>query len=795
MNRITKNLIYSLVFIFLFSFSNFFYNSNCKKSSFFQVINSIKSFGFIEYSSCYSLFNLNQNMIKLISKNDYLFNLALDFKKFIRGESIRKDTWFSAFNKSDLEYVSISNNKDKNLTKPFIKGLTSPIVNQTEFINEVDNNDDEYNSWKRSHGGNKNTHYDSNDYINKDNIDNLNLVSVYDSLEGKNINKNWRQHIELNPIFLDNKLVFVTADWKIVCLNPLTGKVIWEKQSIHAPSRRGILGEHDKENDSFFLYLPIGSRLYKIDLKNGNKVKTFGNSGWIQIRSITAPMIYGENLVVATTQSISAFNKFTGKKITNIALHPKRNFLGGSGSAWGGVGIDDKKGIVYIVTGNPRPGSYGVKRKGANKNTNSVIAIDLNKKNIIWSFQETSHDLWDYDISSPPIIYDLNIDNKIYETVIVVTKTGNTLILDRNNGRPIYDIHYREAPQSKLSGEYTSKFQIDLKVPEKFSKIDFSLEDLSNLSKKERNDASRVINNSIYGWYEPPQFGKNLILFGLHGGAQWMGAALDPEKQNLYIPANMDPWIIRPEIISRETNTKFPKEFKDTLKNYIQKCSSCHGKIRNGKNVEYKNPSFDYVPSLVGLSTYPELRYKMQNLDKFNKKHQDLKITKKEFNQFKELFKWWDTELYNDNNFFIEADAVSWTRFLTKDRKSATNPPWGYIAKLNLVSGKIEWKSPVGKTNYKGKDQLVGTEIFGGVALNKGGIIFTTGTSDKLAYALDAENGRVLWTYQMDAAGSAPPILFNIKGKQYVSFLSTGRKALTYNAKEKASKIYTFSVE
>lgn len=266
-------------------------------------------------------------MIKLISKNDYLFNLALDFKKFIRGESIRKDTWFSAFNKSDLEYVSISINKDKNLTKPFIKGLTSPIVNQTEFINEVDNNDDEYNSWKRSHGGNKNTHYDSNDYINKDNIDNLNLVSVYDSLEGKNINKNWRQHIELNPIFLDNKLVLVTADWKIVCLNPLTGKVIWEKQSIHAPSRRGILGEHDKENDSFFLYLPIGSRLYKIDLKNGNKVKTFGNSGWIKIRSKTAPMIYGENLVVATTQSISAFNKFTGKKNYKYSTTPKKKFF------------------------------------------------------------------------------------------------------------------------------------------------------------------------------------------------------------------------------------------------------------------------------------------------------------------------------------------------------------------------------------------------------------------------------------------------------------------------------------
>ena len=85
--------------------------------------------------------------------------------------------------------------------------------------------------------------------------------------------------------------------------------------------------------------------------------------------------------------------------------------------------------------------------------------------------------------------------------------------------------------------------------------------------------------------------------------------------------------------------------------------------------------------------------------------------------------------------------------------------------------------------------------LLGGVALNKGGVIFATGTADKFAYALDSENGEILWTYEMEAAGSAPPILFNIDGKQYVSFVSTGRKALTYNAKEKASKIYTFSVE
>ena len=70
--------------------------------------------------------------------------------------------------------------------------------------------------------------------------------------------------------------------------------------------------------------------------------------------------------------------------------------------------------------------------------------------------------------------------------------------------------------------------------------------------------------------------------------------------------------------------------------------------------------------------------------------------------------------------------------------------------------------------------------------------MFVNGTVDKKAYALDAKSGKILWSYEMDAAGSAPPIIFNIGNKQYVSFVSTGGKALLY--KDKASKIYTFSI-
>ena len=122
----------------------------------------------------------------------------------------------------------------------------------------------------------------------------------------------------------------------------------------------------------------------------------------------------------------------------------------------------------------------------------------------------------------------------------------------------------------------------------------------------------------------------------------------------------------------------------------------------------------------------------------------------------------------------------------------ASNPPWGYIAKLDLVTGKILFKSPVGYMNINGKREKIGTANYGGVALNSGGILFFSGTEDSLAYALDENNGEELWSYQMEAAGSAPPIIFNLNGKQYVSIVSSG--GYFHNFKKKGSTIYTFTI-
>jgi len=108
------------------------------------------------------------------------------------------------------------------------------------------------------------------------------------------------------------------------------------------------------------------------------------------------------------------------------------------------------------------------------------------------------------------------------------------------------------------------------------------------------------------------------------------------------------------------------------------------------------------------------------------------------------------------------------------------------------LQGEILWKTPVGYLKKNGEKIKIGTPIFGGLALNGSGILFATGTDDNLAYAIDTKTGEEMWSYQMDAAGSAPPIIFNYHGKQYVSFVSTGGQY--HNYKEKGSSIYTFGI-
>ena len=127
--------------------------------------------------------------------------------------------------------------------------------------------------------------------------------------------------------------------------------------------------------------------------------------------------------------------------------------------------------------------------------------------------------------------------------------------------------------------------------------------------------------------------------------------------------------------------------------------------------------------------------------------------------------------------------------FVDENKNFMSNYPQGEIVSYDLKTGKKDWKIPFGYENGKN----VGTFNRGGLSLSNDGTLFATGTPDKRIFAFDVENGDELWSYEMDLAGTAPPILYKMNGVNYLSVLASGG----YNFKfpDRGSILYTFKVK
>ena len=271
--------------------------------------------------------------------------------------------------------------------------------------------------------------------------------------------------------------------------------------------------------------------------------------------------------------------------------------------------------------------------------------------------------------------------------MIALTKLGNTIILDRFSGEPIYDYEMKLAPASKFPGEKTCKYQPSFKLPEPFSKNVFTKDDVTNRSKEDRDYVMSIVDKSNYGFFPTYELNKNTIVYNGSGGAQWMGGSVDPYKNILYVTTNEIPTILK-VFASHDIN----------------------------KNFEYK-VSVGKPSMLEDLNGYP-----------------------------------------------------------------GSKPPWGTVTALNLDTGKIIWKVPFG---YYEELKIMnepdtGTVNFGGATATAGGLVFATGTLDKLIRAFDTENGKELWSYKLPYIGSAPPTSYEVNGEQYIIVPASGGISLKF---------------
>jgi alcohol dehydrogenase (cytochrome c) len=111
----------------------------------------------------------------------------------------------------------------------------------------------------------------------------------------------------------------------------------------------------------------------------------------------------------------------------------------GGGATWQSGAYDPELDLIYWGTGNPGPWNSDL-RKGDNKWTASLIAMDAATGKIRWGFQYTPNDGWDYDGNNAPILADITVGGKKVKAALQTNRNGFFYVLDRVSGKFIYAV-------------------------------------------------------------------------------------------------------------------------------------------------------------------------------------------------------------------------------------------------------------------------------------------------------------------------------------------------------------------
>jgi quinoprotein glucose dehydrogenase len=424
--------------------------------------------------------------------------------------------------------------KPSKLDYTYIDAALPSELTRSSDMNIKLNNDE----WFTSYGDYSSNRFSSLNQINKLNVSHLKPIWQFNS-------GLLSSQVQSSPVVV-NKTLFTPIGFNdLVALDASNGSFKWRYTSKFGPiALRGLTYDPplNSKNLSPRLYFVSGEMLTALNLNTRKPdweiaIGHYANG---------PPVIVNETIyVVSAKPAIHAFNKNDGKLLWTIPLVDK---LGKSYGAWpwsGAIALDIKRKIGFISMGNAKNTMEGINRPGDNAPANSLIAIDLEKKSVLWVFQEVHHDIWDLDIAASPVLTSIFVENAKVDVVAAVTKSGNTVLLDRLTGKPIFKYRLRRTKDSKINGEKVSPYQPDLELPEPFSKQSFSEDDITNIGFLNWLSVRIKLINKNFGFYEPHEVNKGSVWFGIHGGAEWPGPSIDPRTSVLYVASNHIPWSLK----------------------------------------------------------------------------------------------------------------------------------------------------------------------------------------------------------------------------------------------------------
>ena len=678
--------------------------------------------------------------------------------------------------------------------------------------------------WRTYAGSKLGDRYLAEDQINLKNVNQLKVIWTFSTHDKDIANRSQNQ---CNPIIVDGILYGTSPALKLFALDAATGAQRWLFDPAQQDSSRkndptayfkvcrGVTYWADKMGENGRIFYSVGSKTFAVNVETGRPIMNFGKGGYIDlsenlgrkvnsfVAGTTPGIIFKDLLIIGTRVDesedaapghIRAYDVLTGKLRWIFHTIPHPGEIGfntwpdsaawkrlGSANNWSGMALDEKRGIVYVPTGSVGGDFYGAHRKGPDLFANCLLALDAATGKYIWHYQIVHHDLWDRDLPANPNLVTVLHNGKKIDAVAQITKHGFIFLFDRINGQPVFPIKEISVPSNALPGEQPWPTQPVPTLPEPFARQHFGPEDVTDLSPEIHEDMMERYKKVKYNaMFTPPSKDGDWIFPGFDGGGEWGGAAVDPETNIMYISNSELPWA--------QVMIDVPKGTDDhTLTGighgiYNKYCLACHGPELKGNGSSF--------PSLVNIANkmnQPQVEQLIESGRNMMPSFKQIPANEKraliafllklperasaEGSIPKEPV---SAHALNDIPFTMNG----YQRFLDKNGYPGIKPPWGTLDAVDLNSGRLLWKVPLGEYPELTKRgiPITGTELYGGPVVTKGGLVFVAATKDEKIRAFNKKTGKQVWEATLPAAGYATPATYIVNGKQYVVIACGGGK-------------------
>jgi quinoprotein glucose dehydrogenase len=407
--------------------------------------------------------------------------------------------------------------------------------------------------------------------ITPQNVSSLKVAWTYHMNPSPNAGERYKPFSTTTPLVVDGRMYVGTPYHRVVALDPATGKEIWVRELPDGdqPSLRGVgYWPGDEGHGPRIIVSTMRGRIVALDAKSGAPIPDFGTNGVVNAKtpeimngfpdgfySFSAPPIFYRNLAILGSKvqefpgkgpagDVRAWDVVTGKLVWTFHSVPREgeNFQDTwEGDSWkqrSGVNmwnmptVDTQRGVAYLPFSAPSSDRFGGDHKGTNLFGNALVAVDAATGKYLWHFQTVHHDVWDYDLGTPPTLLTVMRDGKAIPAIAVMNKTALLFILNRETGEPLYSVEERPVPPSTAPGEQAWPTQPFPAKPGLLTRMSFELADLADITPEHRAACQALIDDAgAVGskMYEPLRADKAIVRFpGSAGGPEWGGGAFDP---------------------------------------------------------------------------------------------------------------------------------------------------------------------------------------------------------------------------------------------------------------------------